>query len=148
MEIVQGKAWWNTCSKSTTKYDSVIDSLFSSSDEYHVFDAFLLQQPRCFLITFPFLFATERGVNSVNAKYNNDYIMSCSNLWSLCSLFISYTLQCIHVLGSTERREEKQQKSKNGIISGHGWSSVFVVWNLFDAIFPDKCKIEFIITGL
>lgn len=26
--------------------------------------------------------------------------------------------------------------------------SVFVVWNLLDAVFPDKCKTEFIITGL
>lgn len=26
--------------------------------------------------------------------------------------------------------------------------SVFFVWNLFDTIFPEKCKNEFIITGL
>lgn len=26
--------------------------------------------------------------------------------------------------------------------------SVFFVWNLFDSIFPDKCKNGFIVTGL
>lgn len=76
-----------------------------------------------FSLKFPFLSATEWGINRVNAKNNNDYVMSCSNEWSLCSLFISYSLQCIHVWGCTERREEKQQNGKNGIVSGHGWSS-------------------------
>lgn len=52
-----------------------------------------------------------------------------------------------------ERRgEEKKQNGKNAIVSIRSCMdevvSVFFVWNLFDTIFPEKCKNEFIITGL